>query len=389
MEKKYDAATLIAKYQNGTANAHERLLVEAYMLIDLEDDTPLPDEKSIQMHTAQIEKNLKAHIGYQERAPQEQSTYIRRLMRSPFARAVAVLTVVVGGTIALIKIRNEGTALPPDAQSVKQVAQISAGGNRAYIKTADGQTIDLNETQNTIRIGKDIAYNDGTVVWSPQNTAQASVMNELHTPKGGNYTIILSDGTRVTLNAWSKLSYPNRFDSDERQVQLEGEAFFEVQQVRQNGKRIPFIVNTKSQQIEVLGTAFNVKDYENEQLAKTTLINGSVRVRLPNKSRSRLLSPGQEAHVYNNVIHTTVVDTSAALDWKNGLIYFNDENLATIMKKIERWYDVDVEFRNVDAQMRFGGTVSKYKNLSDVLRRLELTGDVKFITKGRRIIVTQ
>ena len=389
MEKKYDAATLIAKYQNGTANAHKRFLVEAYMLIDLEDGAPLPEEESMQMHMAQIEKNLKAHIGYEELSSKKRAPYIHKLMRSPFARAVAVLTIVVGTALALIKVKNEDTTPTPNAQPVKQVAQIPAGGNRAYIKTADGQTIDLHEAQNTIRIGDNVAYNDGTVVWSPSNTTQANVMNELHTPKGGNYTIILSDGTRVTLNAWSKLSYPNRFTRNERVVQLEGEAFFEVRPLLQNGKRIPFIVNTKSQEIEVLGTAFNVKDYENEHLAKTTLINGSVRVRLPNKSRSRLLSPGQEAHVYNNAIHTAVVDTSAALDWKNGLIYFNDENLTTIMKKIERWYDVDVEFRNVDTQMRFGGTVSKYKNLSDVLRRLELTGDVKFITKGRRIIVTQ
>lgn len=389
MEKKYDAAMLITKYRNGTANADERLLVEAFMLIDLEDKHTLPDEESLLLHTAQIGKNLKAHIGYNEHATKKRANRIHTLIRSPFVRAVAVLAIVVGASLIVIKLKNEIRAPTTDTEVFKQVMEVVPGKNRAYVKTADGHTIDLNGKQNTIHAGEDIAYQDGTVVWSPQNTVEANAMNELHTPKGGNYTVILSDGTRVTLNAESKLSYPNRFNPSERSVLLEGEAFFEVRPVLKSGKRISFSVKTKSQEIHVLGTAFNVTDYKNEKLAKTTLINGSVRVKLAGSATSQLLSPGQEARISDNAITTVTVDTSVALDWKNGMISFNDENLVTIMKKIERWYDIDVEFQNIDPQMRFGGSVSKYKNLSDVLRRLELTGDVKFIIKGRRLIVTK
>ncbi|TDQ79426.1 FecR family protein [Sphingobacterium yanglingense] len=388
MEKKHDAATLITKYQNGTATSHERALVEAFMLIDLRERPILPDEEGITYHNQQIAKKLKEYIQFEENNPQEQGGFIQKMLLSPAARIAAVLALVSGITVGTFFWKNDSPSLTLTPTSNEPIATVKPGGNKAYVTTADGQVIDLNESHNTIRMGEDIAYNDGTVVWSAQHAAPAA-RNTLHTPKGGNYTVVLSDGTQVMLNASSKLSYPNRFNNTQRIVELDGEAFFQVQPALRQGKKIPFVVKTKSQEVEVLGTVFNIKDYNDEKAAKTTLVHGSVRVKLVNQNISKLLSPGQEAVISGNSINRVAVDTSIALDWKNGLIYFNEENLATIMKKIERWYDVDVEFRDIDPQIRFGGSVSKYKNLSDVLHRLELTGDVKFISKGRRIIVTK
>ncbi len=388
MEKKHDAATLIAKYQNGTATAHERALVEAFMLIDLQEHPILPDEERITYHNRQIAQKLKEYIQFEENRPQKQARSLRSVLQVPAVRVAAVLALVSGITVGTFLWKNDTPSPTLTPTSNETMTTVKPGGNKAYLTTADGQVIDLNESHNTIRVGEDIAYNDGTVVWSAQQATLAS-RNTLHTPKGGNYTVVLSDGTQVMLNASSKLSYPNRFDDTQRVVELDGEAFFQVQPALRQGKKIPFVVKTKSQEVEVLGTVFNMKDYNDEKAAKTTLVHGSVRVKLANQNISRLLSPGQEAIISGNSINRVPVDTSIALDWKNGLIHLNEENLASIMKKIERWYDVDVEFRDIDPQIRFGGSVSKYKNLSDVLHRLELTGDVKFISKGRRIIVTK
>ncbi|MGE8291566.1 MAG: FecR family protein [Sphingobacterium sp.] len=389
MKKKYDAATLIAKYQNGTANTHERLLVEAFMLTDLEDDRVLPDEKHIATRTALIKEKLKVYIVHEDNLPKQRTLLTQTILRSPFIRAAAVLAIALGGILTALLWKNEPHSPITGSKTNIQRAAISPGSNKAYIITAEGQTIDLSQSKKTVRVGQDIAYEDGTVLWSPQHQQNTASINTLYTPKGGNYTVILSDGTKITLNAASRLSYPSRFSSEQRTVELEGEAFFEVRPSSYMGKKVPFLVKTRSQEIEVLGTSFNVKDYSDERSSKTTLIHGTVRVRLPNRKLSRLLSPGQEAIVYENTINTASVDTTAAVDWKNGLIYFNDETLANIMKKIERWYDVEVDFQNIDPNMRFGGSASKYKDLSDVLHRLELTGDVKFVIKGRRILVTK
>lgn len=389
MKKKYDAATLIAKYQNGTANTHERLLVEAFMLTDLEDKAVMPDEKHIATRTALIKEKLKVYIAHEENLSKQHTSLKHTILGSPFLRAAAVLAITLGGILSALLWKNAPQSPITGRNTNIQRAAIGPGSNKAYIITADGQTIDLNPSTKTLHIGQNIGYDDGTVLWSPQHQQNTASINTLYTPKGGNYTVMLSDGTKITLNAASKLSYPSRFSSEQRNVTLEGEAFFEVRPSSHLGKKIPFLVKTQSQEIEVLGTSFNVKDYTDERLAKTTLIHGTVRVRLPNRKISKLLSPGQQAIVYDNSINAALVDTTAVLDWKNGLIYFNDETLANIMKKIERWYDVEVVFQNIDPNIRFGGSASKYKNLADVLHRLELTGDVKFITKGRRIIVTK
>ncbi|SMG44739.1 FecR family protein [Sphingobacterium psychroaquaticum] len=388
MKQKYDAAALIRKYHNGTATDHERWLVESFMLIEQEDEHFLPDEARMAQHLAKIERNLAQHIALETAAKTTTASPVRWL-QSPWLR-IAALLIVCTGIAFLVFMRQESQTPSASAPSLATASTlITPGGNKAYLQTADGQAIDLNDTQNTIHVGDKVSYGDGTVVWSPQTAINQQALNALHTPKGGNYTIVLSDGSRVTLNASSTLRYPNHFSANERTVELHGEAFFEVRASRQNGKKIPFIVKTKSHQIEVTGTAFNVKSYEDEKQAKTTLIHGRVQVRLPQGGAIHPLLPGQEARIHNSDIHIAAIDTAAALDWKNGLIYFNDESLVTIMKKIERWYDIDVEFKNVDPNIRFGGSVSKYKNLSDVLRRLELTGDVTFITKGRRVIVTK
>lgn len=206
--------------------------------------------------------------------------------------------------------------------------------------------------------------------------------NTLTTAKGETYRIHLPDGTLVTLNAASSLTYSSSLnDQRERKVILSGEAYFEV---FKNKKR-PFIVKTSRQEVEVVGTHFNVSAYNDDQTIKTTLLEGIVKVRT-NKS-NQLLKPGQESELTRSgLLKIEEVDTDEAVAWKDGYFMFNNEDLESIMLKLSRWYNVDIEFQNEDIKTEtFGGTMNRFANISAALKILEMTGKVHFNIEGRRI----
>jgi len=198
----------------------------------------------------------------------------------------------------------------------------------------------------------------------------------------------LPDGSNVWLNAESSLTYPTSFSSFiERKVELKGEAYFEVA----HNKEKPFIVHTLSlsedmnQEIEVLGTHFNINSYENEDAIKTTLLEGAVRIKTPRTEA--ILKPKQQSSLGKHGLRVVTIDTEGAVAWKNGYFMFDDEGLESIMRKIARWYDVEVEFQKVNKEQMFSGTVSKFTDVAKVLNKLELTGGVHFEIIERRIIV--
>src|SRR5690606_30381367 len=198
----------------------------------------------------------------------------------------------------------------------------------------------------------------------------------------------LPDGTKVWLNASSILKIPSVFDGKLRKVELEGEAYFEVEHVEDNKySRVHFVVNGKDQKIEVLGTNFNVYSYTDETAVKTTLLEGSVRVIVPATGQGVLLKPGQQSVVNKGAITMGKADMESDIAWKNGDFIFNNESLTSVMRKLERWYDVEVEYEGEFTDLRFSGAVSRSKNISEVLKIMTLTGKVKFSIAGRRIIV--
>src|SRR5690606_21711377 len=209
-----------------------------------------------------------------------------------------------------------------------------------------------------------------------QETEESSLItyNEIKTPKGGQYEIVLPDGTKVWLNAASSLKYPVVFKGNERKVELTGEAYFEVTSINKNGL-VPFIVQTSLQQIKVLGTAFNINAYADEQSTKTTLLHGSVKI-IPQSNSLRtddsvLLKPGQESKVSKDKISVAEVNTAEAVAWKNGMFYFQDSDIRSVMRQLSRWYNVEVEFEGKLPNIKLWGEIHRDVNASKALKILE------------------
>ena len=230
---------------------------------------------------------------------------------------------------------------------------------------------------------------DGKLVYntSGQAAGQKTKYNSVLIPRGGQYQLTLPDGTKVWLNAESSLRFPVAFTGDTRRVELSGEAYFEVAK----NKKKPFYVLAKGTEVQVLGTHFNVSAYN--EAVETTLLEGSVK--LNSNGNTALLKPGQSG-TRNNIGAFKVenADLETAVDWKNGFFVFHDETIQSILQKASRWYDVEIEFRGNTASRQFYGKVSRYKNIDDLLKNLELTGEIHFKVeagsasgKGRRIIV--
>ncbi|WP_426324369.1 FecR family protein [Pedobacter sp. R-06] len=272
---------------------------------------------------------------------------------------------------------------------------ILPGKSRAVLTLANGETILLNDNESGVVIdASKLTYRDGTEVTSlkqaqigEKNTVDNDI--KVNTPRGGTYQVELPDGSKVWLNAASSLKFPVQFSKKERRVFLNGEAYFEVTKNKQR----PFIVETNRQEITVLGTHFNISGYAEDADTKTTLLEGTVHVTDlmgNNSTKDVILKPGQQSVIAGEHLKVFEVDTEEAIAWKNGTFIFSGHTLKEIMKQVERWYDVEVEFENNRKQTQaFRGTVSRFENISQLLEVLESTGSVHFKVKGRRILVMQ
>ncbi|GGB23687.1 hypothetical protein GCM10011500_44910 [Mucilaginibacter rubeus] len=259
---------------------------------------------------------------------------------------------------------------------------------------AGGSVVVLNDikngeiaTQAGVQVSKTkeglLVYKDNRTAGNKKPDINEPDQNTVTTPRGGQYQIVLSDGTKVWLNAATALKYPTSFSGKDRKVELSGEAYFEV---AKNATK-PFKVVVNGLEVQVLGTHFNVMAYDNEKVVKTTLLEG--KVRLFKNGHEAVLKPGEQGVLNNQSslfeVKDVKVDDETA--WKNGFFAFNNESIETIMRQISRWYDVDVAFSEKMMRRNFGGSVSRYENVGTVLKALELTGSVHFNVEGRRITV--
>jgi transmembrane sensor len=292
-------------------------------------------------------------------------------------------------------MNKKGPQIVPVAELVSVYGEdIPAGGNKAILTLADGQTLDLatitsgnlaGQPGTTIDKAKgQISYSDVPI------NSRATSFNVLKTPLGGQYKVVLPDGSRAWLNAGSSLKYPTAFAGNDRNVEMTGEVYFEIEP----NKKMPFhvrvvdrYVDGKDMEITVLGTHFNISSYSDEPTIQTTLLEGSVRVEKGNVTK--VLSPGQQARVVvgqTKDIAVKMVDTESVVAWKEGRFEFNG-NIKEIMRQISRWYDLDVYYEgNVDKKA-FAGTISRKNNVSEVLKMLELTGGIQFRIDDRKITV--
>jgi len=302
--------------------------------------------------------------------------------------AAAAVVVLLTGAAAYWVLTEKQDGQAKLAATVKKENPILPGGNKAVLTTSAGNTIVLDTAKNgaLIQTGATrISKQNGLLVYNAGASHPAGIpvtYNTLTTPRGGQYQVLLPDGTKVWLNAASSLYFPSAFEGDNRQVVLTGEAYFEVTR----NKEKPFIVMVGGIRVNVLGTHFNVNAYPEEKAVKTTLLEGSVRINKGNITG--LLKPGQQGILDNDKTVVTVsnADIEEVMAWKNGLFQFDGADITTIMEEIARWYDVDVAYPGKVPMHRFQGKISREAQLSDVLRILELS-NVKFTVTGKKIIV--
>lgn len=307
---------------------------------------------------------------------------IRRLQKwMPYAAAIMIAA--ASFTVYFLDRGQERTDAGPAAE------EILPGGNRATLTLADGRTIDLSETRTGIVVaGGNITYSDGdTVLMTPSETLV------LTTPKGGTYQITLSDGSRVWLNAGSTLKYPSNFDDHERTVHLEGEAYFSITQSRKgaDAQNIPFKVLTAGQEVDVLGTGFNISAYPDQSETKTTLVTGRVRVAPATGHRSAvILHPGQQAITRGADTEVITVDTDIYTAWKHGFFYFDRLPTKDAIAQLARWYDLEVAYEGKLQDDNMFAYIERNKPLGAVLKSLEKSGLTFRVTRSgerNRLIV--
>ena len=274
------------------------------------------------------------------------------------------------------------------------LAEIVPGTRNAVLVMANGKNVNLvNDT--TINL----VENDGTIIKNsnkelsyadqlPKETKQ-TLLNTLLVPKGGEYTLILSDGSHVFVNSMSKLVFPVSFIGDKREITLEGEAYFEVAK----DKSKPFIVTIKGLQVEVLGTSFNIKAYPNDTQSFTTLIEGKVKLKSGSQSSNvSFLEPDQQA-VYDPSVEGIViqkVDAKRFMQWTTGKYAFTNLPLDEIMKTLSRWYDFNYQYNDESLKkIRFEGGLNKYESIDPILDIIQKTGKVKVSVKGKEVLFSR
>ena len=372
---------LYKKYISGDCTSQERKKLENFQdSLNLEeqpwDDMRMGDDEIIK---SSIQSELTTSI-------QVHSKRRRIQLRSLFAVAALLLIFIVTG-IYYKKLDTEPPMVKKDFPRFRN--DILPGDNRAILTLDDGSKISLDDAKNGIlanennteikKIGTgQLEYSKGSQI------TQSIKYNTLSTPMGGQYQLTLPDQSKVWLNSASSIRFPTEFTASERVVELRGEAYFEISK----NKQVPFIVRSiNSMEVKVLGTHFNVMAYENEKSINTTLIEGSVQI--ISSTQKVVLKPGQAAILDKDKGNFAIspADLEQAIAWKNGYFMFNNENIESIMRKVARWYNADITYNGNLNNKDFVGTISRSKNISELLKMLELTGAVHFTIEGRRITV--
>lgn len=264
---------------------------------------------------------------------------------------------------------------------------IVPGSHAAVLELSDGRSIALTDMDggSIEQHGVRAMVSNGELSYRDVEAPDATVFNKVTIPRGGEYRIELGDGTLVWLNSESYLRYPLGFNGSERRVFLEGEAYFDVA----HDPAKPFIVETPTQMLSVLGTEFNVQAYADQAATVTTLVEGSVEVQSINSTQRVTLAPGEQSELDGSGLFTVrKVDAGDVASWKSGLFVFDEHNLDEVMLKLARWYDIEVQFANPAArQIVFKGNLPKYENLQSLLNMIEKISPVSFEVRGRIVTV--
>ncbi|MEP7258175.1 MAG: FecR domain-containing protein [Flavitalea sp.] len=310
-------------------------------------------------------------------------------LRTAWLRYSAAVILLFGIGVYLWNA-NKPLSTQSSAEKAYLKNDIAPGGDKALLTLADGRKIALDSAgngelalQNGARI---IKSKDGQIIYYPGSSpvAHGVAYNTMSTPRGGQYTLTLPDGTRVWLNATSSITFPTAFQGTLREVTITGEAYFEV--VKKAGVAFSVTVrrsaNHGDMHVQVLGTHFNINAYDNEEYFKTTLLEGSVKI-----NDQLVLSPGQQSQLdKNGGLGHTAADIAQDIAWKEGLFNFSSSDIGTVMRQVERWYDIDVKYKGAKTTDRFTGKIKRSVNLSELLKILAYS-KVHFQLEDRTLTV--
>jgi len=359
---------LLAKYRAGDSTAEEKALLENWVAAVTYPEYEI-SEKELLEDLSAIRNSL----------PLIKQQITVRLWPRIAVAAAAVAAIVVGAWLFSANHHLDRNA----ATRNLFVNDIAPGRNGATITLANGKVIQLSDAKSGVMIEKaGLKYSDGVAVQGGgTDLRRDDVKLVAATGRGQTYQFTLPDGTKVWLNADSKLEFPSNFvNSKTRFVRLSGEGYFEVSK----DKTHPFIVGADKQKIEVLGTHFNVNSYEDRGTI-TSLLEGSVK--LTNDIEGRVLKPGEIGASTIKGIMLLPGDVNDAVAWKNGYFRFRGEQIQPIMEQLARWYDIEVSYQGKMPMDGFNGKVSRNKNISQVLKALEAMKIVHFKVEGRRVTV--
>jgi transmembrane sensor len=341
---------------------------------------------------AQLEQ---AFQDYEANQSPPRTISIFRRYRLGWAAAILLL-VGVGGFFVYQSQQPQSTAVVNNTQPSSDVAP---GTTKAVLTLADGRQVTIDSVRSgTLAVqGKTMVQHDQDAITYNNNingkgksATQSVLFNTLTTNRGEQSPpLVLSDGTKVWLNALSSIRFPVAFTGSSRNVEITGEVFFEVAK----NAAMPFHVKVKEMEVEVLGTQFNVNAYDDEPLMKTTLLEGKVKVSSMVNGEWSMLKPGEQASLtqpsqtsHNITVQTT--DVNQAIAWKNGLFDFNRANLQTVLRQLSRWYDIEVKFEGDIPARTFRGKITRDLNLSQVTQLLQDV-NIKFRIEGKTLIVTK
>ncbi len=378
----------IEKYLSGTANETEKRIVDEWYF-SFDDETVEVSDETVGLREqigSRIHTRLQQSMALR---PAKVPTYNRQTRGWAVAAAITGLLISTG--YFFLTNRAPKDIAKATATISKPNTDVPPGSDKAVLTLADGSTIVLDKSINgtLAKQGntKIIQLNTGQLSYKPSaENSSAVLFNSIRTPRGGQYQIVLPDGSKVWLNAASSIRFPTAFKGKERSVTLTGEAYFEIRK----DNDMPFHVEAGNVQVQVLGTRFNLNAYADEAAIKTTLLEGSVKI--TSRKTSVLLRPDQQAQLIRSdsscEIHIEKdVDTEEAMAWKDEHFQFNNAELKTIMRQIVRWYDIEVEYKGKSVDRYFTADISRSKNLSAFLKILELA-NISYALEGKKLTIT-
>ena len=303
-----------------------------------------------------------------------------------WSAASIILFMLVGGYFFFSKT-NETKTIANNVSPLP-ATNIQPGGDKAVLTLGDGTQIELDNTADGKLVdqsGIAVVNIKGQLAYHVEGQTSEVVYNTVTTPRGGQYQVLLADGSKVWLNATSSLHFPTAFTGNERNVELRGEGYFEV---AADASR-PFNVKVNDINVRVIGTHFNINSYSDEPAVKTTLLEGKVLVSKGNSAVN--LTAGQQAIAAageNTITVSRDFDQDGVMAWKNGYFHFEGANLQELLRQISRWYDVEVEYKGTPANRKFSGEIARTANFDEVVKVLRESG-VQFILIGKRLIVSK